>query len=124
MVNIEELKSKAESLLERVHLLTGRRLLVVGDLGLDEYVMGKVRRISQEAPVPVVETYKEEVGLGMAANVALNISQLGGESHLIAVVGEDAAALRLRNLLRDKSVPRHSLIADSGGTSSRGSHRL
>ena len=71
--------------------IRGRRVLVVGDLILDRYVWGNVERISPEAPVPVVEVYKDENRLGGAANVALNLKSLEMEPVLIGAVGEDTA---------------------------------
>ena len=65
------------------------KVLVVGDLMLDEFVWGKVHRISPEAPVPVVWVQSESVMPGGAANVANNIRSLGGEAIVVGVVGED-----------------------------------
>ena len=65
------------------------RILVVGDLMLDEFVWGKVSRISPEAPVPVVWVQSESVMPGGAANVANNISALGGQVAVVGIVGED-----------------------------------
>ena len=65
------------------------KILVVGDLMLDEFVWGKVSRISPEAPVPVVWVQSESVMPGGAANVANNIRSLGGQVAVVGVVGED-----------------------------------
>ncbi len=65
------------------------KVLVVGDLMLDKYWFGKVTRISPEAPVPVVDIYKEEARLGGAANVALNLQSLGVSPILVGVIGDD-----------------------------------
>ena len=75
------------------------RILVVGDVMLDRYWYGEVTRISPEAPVPIVLVRGEEERLGGAANVALNIKSLGAHVKLISMVGNDAAARSLRNLL-------------------------
>ncbi len=75
------------------------RILVVGDVMLDRYWHGDVNRISPEAPVPVVHIQREEVRLGGAANVALNISTLGARVTLLSTVGADEAALTIRKLL-------------------------
>ena len=64
---------------------------VAGDIMLDEYVMGEVRRISPEAPVPVVRVRDSQMRLGGAANVAAQIATLGGAASLMGVVGADAA---------------------------------
>lgn len=63
------------------------RILVIGDVMIDQYLIGEVERISPEAPVPIVNLQKEENRLGGAANVALNIHSLGGKVHLCSVLG-------------------------------------
>ncbi|MEK7358533.1 MAG: D-glycero-beta-D-manno-heptose-7-phosphate kinase, partial [Bdellovibrionota bacterium] len=65
--------------------LKGKEVLIVGDVGLDAYVLGQVRRISPEAPVPIVEVETEESRLGLASNVAQNVSSLGGVPRLVGV---------------------------------------
>ena len=75
------------------------RVLVVGDVMLDQYWHGDVGRISPEAPVPVVHIRHEENRLGGAANVALNVKTLGGQVTLLSMVGQDDAANTLRKLL-------------------------
>ena len=66
-----------------------KNILVVGDIILDEYVYGKVDRISQEAPVPIVSIDRQEFKPGGAANVALNLSGLGAKVTLMCIVGKD-----------------------------------
>ena len=70
----------------------GKKILVVGDVGVDRYTIGTVERISQEAPVPIVLVSEEKLKLGLAANVADNISALGGVPLLLGVVGKDRGA--------------------------------
>lgn len=70
-------------------------VLVVGDLILDHYVMGRVSRISPEAPVPVVHVESESIRLGGAANVYSNIMALGGKAYLCGVIGADESGKRL-----------------------------
>lgn len=77
----------------------GTSVVVVGDVMLDEFVWGRVSRISPEAPVPVVEMERQSAHLGGAANVAHNLLTLGGAPQLLGVVGEDDAARRLREAL-------------------------
>ncbi|MEK6954532.1 MAG: PfkB family carbohydrate kinase [Candidatus Micrarchaeota archaeon] len=67
------------------------KILVIGDLMLDEYVRGDILRISPEAPVPVILEKSHECTLGGAANVAANIHSLGGSVHMIGVIGDDEA---------------------------------
>ena len=80
------------------------RILVVGDVMLDRYWFGDVERISPEAPVPVVLVRRTEERPGGAANVARNITALGGEATLLSVVGDDEAANSLEALLRRERV--------------------
>lgn len=80
------------------------RLLVVGDVMLDRYWYGEVGRISPEAPVPVVLVQREETRLGGAANVAANIRSLGAHVTLLSVVGPDAAARSLSQLLQERGI--------------------
>jgi D-beta-D-heptose 7-phosphate kinase/D-beta-D-heptose 1-phosphate adenosyltransferase len=75
------------------------RVLVVGDLILDRYVVGSVHRMSQEAPIPVLRPIRQQATLGGAANVALNIATLGGQAWLAGVVGDDAAGAEIAQLL-------------------------
>jgi rfaE bifunctional protein kinase chain/domain len=73
----------------------GKRIMVVGDLMVDEYIIGQVSRISPEAPVPVIEVEEESDRLGGAANVALNIVSLGIEPIMVGVIGDDLAGDKL-----------------------------
>ena len=93
---------------------TGRRVLVVGDLILDHFVRGSVRRISPEAPVPVVEVEDEHLALGGAANVANNIKALGGTPLLVGVVGRDRAGEDFRQLLRFAGLETSGLLEAAG----------
>src|SRR3989338_4600062 len=88
------------------------KVMVVGDLILDEFIWGKVHRISPEAPVPVVWVDSENFMPGGASNVASNIRSLGGDVTLIGVVGEDARGEILRSLLQSKGVHCDGVFAD------------
>src|SRR5205823_6852078 len=76
-----------------------KRILVIGDLMLDEYIWGKVSRISPEAPVPVVNVTGETYYPGGAANVARNLRELGAQTSLLGLVGADSYGDRLCKLL-------------------------
>ncbi|MBC7387070.1 MAG: bifunctional hydroxymethylpyrimidine kinase/phosphomethylpyrimidine kinase [Cryobacterium sp.] len=89
-----------------------RRILVIGDVGIDRYVTGDVERISPEAPVPVVFVKSEIHKLGLAANVADNLHALDAESDLIGVIGEDRFASEVRSLLRREKVSDRGLVVD------------
>jgi rfaE bifunctional protein kinase chain/domain len=84
-----------------VEAMGGRRVVVFGDVMLDEFVWGDVTRISPEAPVPVVDIRRESVHLGGAANVLANLRALGLGASVVGVVGADRAGERVRAELRD-----------------------
>lgn len=88
------------------------KVLVVGDVMLDEYWFGDVSRISPEAPVPVVRIERSDERPGGAANVARNIVALGAHATLLSVVGADDTASRLRRVLDAESI-KHVLQEDS-----------
>jgi D-glycero-beta-D-manno-heptose-7-phosphate kinase len=89
-------------------------LLVVGDVMLDEFVWGRVSRISPEAPVPVVEVQEESCYPGGAANVARNLSPFCAGVDLCGLVGRDLHAGRLAELLEGEGISPRALVADSG----------
>jgi len=91
-------------------------VLVVGDLILDRFVQGAVRRISPEAPIPVVEVTGERRIVGGAANVAHNILALGGEVTLLGAVGEDRHGDSLRGLLGQLGLDPEGALRVSGRT--------
>ena len=76
-------------ILEKISTFSKLNILLIGDVGVDEYVMGNVKRISPEAPVPVLEVNEEDKRLGLAANVAQNVISLGGQVKMVSVVGDD-----------------------------------
>ncbi|MFL6414774.1 MAG: D-glycero-beta-D-manno-heptose-7-phosphate kinase [Bryobacteraceae bacterium] len=87
-----------------------KRVLVIGDVMLDEYLIGEVRRISPEAPVPIVDLNSRSHVPGGAANVASNIASLGGYPILIGVVGSDENAGHLRSVLKTNGVSSDWLV--------------
>lgn len=97
---------------ELVALFSGLPVLVVGDVMLDRFIVGRVTRISPEAPVPVVRFQSEHLRLGGAANVAHNIAALGGRVSLVGLVGADAAAAKLRGLLTAAGIRGDGLVED------------
>jgi D-glycero-beta-D-manno-heptose-7-phosphate kinase len=88
------------------------RILVIGDAMLDKFIVGRVTRISPEAPVPVVAFDHEMFRMGGAANVAHNITALGGEATLIAVTGIDEGAATLTHACREAGIA-PSLVSDA-----------
>ncbi len=95
------------------------RVLVVGDIMLDEYVWGSVRRISPEAPVPVVAVRDDTHVLGGAANVAVNIAGLKAKSQLVGLIGNDVAGKDILRLLRKKGIGVSGIVAEPGRPTTR-----
>ena len=85
-------------------LLSKSKILVFGDVMLDRYVSGSVDRVSPEAPVPVLKPIKEEIRLGGAANVALNLSSLGSKVSLIGITGKDSSSKQISNLIKENKI--------------------
>jgi D-beta-D-heptose 7-phosphate kinase/D-beta-D-heptose 1-phosphate adenosyltransferase len=90
--------------------LSSARILVIGDVMLDHFVWGNVRRISPEAPVPVVEVVREDLFPGGAANVARNLAAFTPHSFIMGRVGSDSAAQQLRGLLETEGVSTDTLV--------------
>jgi D-glycero-beta-D-manno-heptose-7-phosphate kinase len=104
-------RARAERLLEKMRR---QRVAVVGDVMLDEFLWGRVARISPEAPVPVVDIASQTFHLGGAANVASNVRSLGGRCAVAGVIGRDAAGGLLRAALAEAGVE-DALAVDEGG---------
>lgn len=81
-----------------------RRILVVGDIMLDEFFWGKVTRISPEAPVPIVDIQRRAAYPGGAANVALTLASLGAQTSVSGIIGQDEPGTHLKQLLADKGM--------------------
>jgi D-beta-D-heptose 7-phosphate kinase/D-beta-D-heptose 1-phosphate adenosyltransferase len=90
----------------------GKHVLVLGDIMLDEYIWGEVRRISPEAPVPVVEMNRRTYVPGGAANTAANVAALGGQPYLLGLVGNDYHAVCLREALVRSGIDASGLCTD------------
>jgi D-glycero-beta-D-manno-heptose-7-phosphate kinase len=101
---------------EIVRAMRGRRVLVYGDVMLDEFVWGDVTRISPEAPVPVVDIRRESAHMGGAANVLANLRALGLSAGVVGVVGDDHSGERLRAELKAAGALEAdaSLVRDAG----------
>ncbi|MFQ5801281.1 MAG: D-glycero-beta-D-manno-heptose-7-phosphate kinase [Candidatus Methylomirabilales bacterium] len=89
-----------------------RKILVFGDIMVDEYIWGTVSRISPEAPVPIVEVEDESIRLGGAANVVANIRALGAQAELVGVVGADTMAERLIHEIEQIGVKSDGIVVD------------
>ena len=97
----------------------GRAVFIVGDLMLDHFVIGRVDRISPEAPVPVVQFDHESFRMGGAANVAHNVAALGGSVEIAGLVGNDPEGTRLLADLRRVGIGTAAVIADKGRCTTR-----
>jgi D-beta-D-heptose 7-phosphate kinase/D-beta-D-heptose 1-phosphate adenosyltransferase len=95
-----------------VRRFDGIPVLVVGDVMLDRFIVGRVTRISPEAPVPIVRFESEYVRLGGAANVAHNLTVLGARVSLVGIVGDDPAAAALRAQLAATGIGSDGLVVD------------
>ena len=96
-----------------VPALAGRRVLVIGDVMMDEYLTGRATRLSREAPIPVLEFESRELIPGGAANPAANISALGSRAVQVAVIGADSEAAALRDVLQSRGIDVSGLVVDS-----------
>ena len=92
--------------------MQGKKILVIGDMVADVYVDGRISRISREAPVLILEKAGEKVVAGGAANVVANAATLGAEVFAVGVIGDDAYAESLRDILKDLGVHIEGLVRD------------
>lgn len=90
-----------------------KKILVVGDVMLDRYMIGNVSRISPEAPVPIIELSKEEDRLGGAANVALNIVALGAKVVLGSLIGNDVHGEKIKSLCKESGIDDSAIFISS-----------
>jgi D-beta-D-heptose 7-phosphate kinase / D-beta-D-heptose 1-phosphate adenosyltransferase len=95
------------------------KILVVGDIILDQYIYGETYRISPEAPVPVVRVKNTEERPGGAANVAVNVSSLGVAVQLLGITGKDESSARLEKILSEQGVESHFVYQDNFSTISK-----
>ena len=102
--------SQREVDLQDARRLAGHRVLVVGDLVLDEYVTGRPARVSREAPVLILDVVEREERAGSAASPAANVIALGSHATVVGVVGCDPAGARLEDALRRLGVDDRGLV--------------
>ncbi len=95
------------------------RVLVVGDVMLDQFIWGSVARISPEAPVPVVDFQRESFMPGGAANVARNLAAMNLSTEIFGAVGRDAAAGQLAAILKEQGIGCRGLVASASRTTSK-----
>src|SRR5579859_2280104 len=103
--------------IDRLHRLiegfAGKRVLVIGDMAADEYLVGRPTRIARDAPVLILELYEERTVPGEAANVAVNARALGAEVFLAGVVGDDVPGERLRKAIDELGIHQDGLVSDA-----------
>jgi rfaE bifunctional protein kinase chain/domain len=94
--------------------LAGHHITVVGDVILDEYIVGTATRMSREAPIPVLEFEQRQLIPGGAANPAANVTALGSAARLVGIVGADSDATTLRQVLQARGITTDGLVVDGG----------
>jgi D-beta-D-heptose 7-phosphate kinase/D-beta-D-heptose 1-phosphate adenosyltransferase len=102
------------SLARHIEKFPNTRVLVIGDIIMDEYIWGDVSRISPEAPVPVVDVKRETKMLGGAGNVVSNIASLGGEAILCGVVGDDSRGRQVLKMLKILGASTEGILQEPG----------
>ena len=101
-----------DRLLSLVPQLAAKRVLVIGDVFLDEYITGRATRLSREAPIPVLEFAGRRYVPGGAANPSNNIVALGGIAYQVGVVGDDEAGRTLLAKLREAGIDTTAVVTD------------
>ncbi len=114
MIREIDIYSNGEALRKSLDDLSDTKIVVVGDILMDEYVWGDVSRISPEAPVPVVEVKQETKMLGGAANVVNNIASLGGTPILCGVIGDDQTGTEIVNTMMQQGLRIDGIIRETG----------
>lgn len=103
--------------IDRIHTLiegfAGKRVLVIGDMVADEYLVGRPTRIARDAPVLILEMYEERTVPGGATNVGVNARSLGAEVFLAGVVGDDVPGQRLRKAVGEPGIHLDGLVSDA-----------
>ncbi|HXH46841.1 MAG TPA: D-glycero-beta-D-manno-heptose-7-phosphate kinase [Bradyrhizobium sp.] len=99
--------------------ISGRTVLCIGDIMLDEFVYGEVSRISPEAPAPVIAAQRSEIHVGGAGNVARNVASLGARCTFVGLVGEDEAGARLKAALDELAAIESVLVRDPSRPTTR-----
>lgn len=97
---------------ELLESFRSKTIAVVGDVMLDRYFWGSVKRISPEAPVPIVDVESESARLGGAANVAHNIHSLGGKALLVGVIGTDSSGDLLLTIMKENGFATEGIVRD------------
>lgn len=102
----------AEKLYNAHHQSQKPKILVIGDLMLDHYIIGSASRLSPEAPVPIVNVKKENKIIGGAANVASNLIDLGAQVSLAGIIGDDSFGEEIKAILQTKNIDTQLILTD------------
>ena len=105
-------KISVKALIEALDSVKPKKILVVGDLMLDQYIWGNVERISPEGPIPVLHVQKEEFRLGGAANVAVNLKHLDCTPFPIGLIGDDSAGKKLLEIFNSLEIASEGILMD------------
>lgn len=107
-----ELKEKFISAVSKQ--FSQKSILVIGDLMVDEYILGNVSRVSPEAPVVVLQYKEKKVELGGAGNVAKNLKSLGCKTSFIGTVSDDASGMWLKKYLSENNIDIRGIVEEDG----------
>jgi D-glycero-beta-D-manno-heptose-7-phosphate kinase len=107
-----ERKSAYRRIREMIAAFAGKRILVLGDMIADEYLVGTATRLSREAPIPIISQHDHYIVPGGAMNPAVNARTLGAEVYVAGIIGDDAAGSELRTQLRDLGIDHTMLITE------------
>ncbi|EKD28022.1 MAG: RfaE bifunctional protein, partial [uncultured bacterium] len=113
------MKIDIKNLKKIINKFKGKKVLVIGDIMLDHFIWGKVKRISPEAPVPVVEVVSESYMPGGAANVAMNLNALGISTDIIGVFGNDSNGELLQKQLKKSKVNTKGMVKSSSASTTK-----
>ncbi len=100
-------------LVQTIQSFTPQKIMVIGDLMLDQYIWGKVERISPEAPIPIIRREEEEFRLGGAANVIANVKALDCQVFPVGVIGKGVAGQRIETIFKESDIPLDGIIVSS-----------
>ncbi len=112
MSDLQDLNITTSRLRSLIANFAGKRVLVIGDMVADEYLIGRPTRIAREAPVLILELDEERTVPGGATNVAVNARTLGADVFLAGVVGDDLPGQRLRRAISDLQMHQEGLVTD------------
>ena len=105
-----KIEMKEQEIIELFNSFNNKKILIIGDVMIDAYVWGKVKRISPEAPVPVLNSQKKENRLGGAANVANNIIHLGANPIPIGIIGSDQHGEIFKELMQKEGITSEAIF--------------